>query len=94
MHHEYEFKQKPNIPLFADAGMIPGGECWMVPTDAFLKLWESPAQAVAGDCGTVSVRADRGAAEVAIYTGVSFLTCRALHEREIRLHHKTHRTTK
>lgn len=42
MHHKHKFKQKPNTPLFAEAGMIPGGECWVVPTDAFLKLWESP----------------------------------------------------
>ena len=40
MHCEHEFERHPNTPLFADAGMIPGGACWVVPTDAFLKLWE------------------------------------------------------
>ena len=44
MHCEHEFQQQhPDAPLFADAGMIPSGDCWVVPTDAFLKLWESPA---------------------------------------------------
>ena len=40
MHFEY---LKPNTSLFADVGMIPSGDCWIAPTDAFLKLWESPA---------------------------------------------------
>ena len=43
MHCEHEFERQPVTPLFADAGMIPGVDCWVVPTDAFLKLWESPA---------------------------------------------------
>ena len=43
MHCEHEFERQPDTPLFSDAGMIPGGDCWVVPTDAFLKLWESPA---------------------------------------------------
>lgn len=43
MHCEHEFQRQPDTPLFPDAGMIPGGDCWVVPTDAFLKLWESPA---------------------------------------------------
>ena len=44
MHCEHEFqRQHPDTPLLADAGMIPGGDCRVVPTDAFLKLWESPA---------------------------------------------------
>ena len=29
--------------LFSDTGMIPSGNLWVVPTDAFLKFWESPA---------------------------------------------------
>ena len=40
---EHEFERQPVTPLFADAGMIPGGDRWVVPTDAFLKLWGSPA---------------------------------------------------
>ena len=43
MHHEHEFQRQPDTPLFFDAGMIPGGDLRIVPTDAFLKLWESPA---------------------------------------------------
>ena len=43
MQHEHEFQRQPDTPLFADAGMIPGGDLWVAPTDAFLKLWESPA---------------------------------------------------
>ena len=44
MRCEHEFqRQHPDTPLFADAGIIPGGDCWVAPTDAFLKLWESPA---------------------------------------------------
>ena len=40
---EHEFERQPVTPLFADAGMIPDGDHWVVPTDAFLKLWGSPA---------------------------------------------------
>ena len=43
MYCEHEFERQPDTPLFADADIIPGGDCWVVPTDAFLKLWESPA---------------------------------------------------
>lgn len=43
MHCEHEFERQPDTPLFAEAGMIPGGDCWVAPTDTFLKLWESPA---------------------------------------------------
>ena len=43
MHCEHEFERQPATPPFTDAGIIPGGDCWVVPTDAFLKLWESPA---------------------------------------------------
>ena len=40
---EREFQQQPDTPLFSDAGMIPGGDLWVAPTDAFLEFWESPA---------------------------------------------------
>lgn len=43
MQHEHEFQRQPDTPLFADAEMIPGGDLWIASTDAFLKLWESPA---------------------------------------------------
>ena len=43
MHCEHEFGRRPDTLLFSDAGMIPGGDLWVVPTDAFLKLWESAA---------------------------------------------------
>ena len=43
MQCEHEFERQPNTPLFTDAGIIPSGDCWVVPTDAFLKLWGSPA---------------------------------------------------
>ena len=45
MHCEHEFKRQPDTPLFSDAGMIPGGDLWVAPTDAFLKLWENSAGA-------------------------------------------------
>ena len=43
MQHEHEFQRQPDTPLFSDAGIIPGGDLWVAPTDVFLKLWESPA---------------------------------------------------
>ena len=43
MHCEHEFGRRPDTLLFSDAGMIPGGDLWVVLMDAFLKLWESPA---------------------------------------------------
>ena len=43
MHFKYEFKLQTNVPLFSDAGMIPGGGSWLTPTDAFMKLWEHAA---------------------------------------------------
>ena len=45
MQHKHEFGRHPGTPLFSDGGIIPGGDLWVVPTDAFLKLWESPAGA-------------------------------------------------
>ena len=27
---------------FSDGGISPAGECWVSPTDVFLRIWESP----------------------------------------------------
>ena len=40
---ERGFQQHPNTPLFSDGGITPASDLWVAPTDAFLKLWESPA---------------------------------------------------
>ena len=29
MYCEHEFERQPDTPLFADAGIIPGGDCWV-----------------------------------------------------------------
>ena len=39
MYYEHEFKLQASIPLFSDAGMLPGGS-WLTPTNAFMELWE------------------------------------------------------
>lgn len=36
------FQLTPNTKLFADGGISPDGECWVLPTDLFLRLWNSP----------------------------------------------------
>ena len=41
--HEDDFEVRPNTELFSDAGISPSGECWVVPTEDFLHIWESPA---------------------------------------------------
>ena len=28
---------------FVDGGISPSGECWVSPTDIFLRMWEGPA---------------------------------------------------
>lgn len=32
-----------NMKLFSEGGIAPSGECWVSPTDFFLRVWESPA---------------------------------------------------
>ena len=44
MHFKHEFKLQANVPLFSDAGMIPGGGSWLMPTDAFMELWEQAGE--------------------------------------------------
>ena len=51
MRCEHEFGRRLDTPLFSDAGIIPGGDLWVVPTDAFLKLWESSAGDDLRKCG-------------------------------------------
>ena len=49
MHSEYlhteqpKFELRPNKKLFSEGGVSPNGKCWVVPTEAFLRIWESPA---------------------------------------------------
>ena len=40
---DFSAEMSPNTELFSDAGMGPSGECWVVPTEDFLRIWESPA---------------------------------------------------
>ena len=39
------FELQPNTQLFSDGGISPAGECWVLPTETFLRVWESPAGA-------------------------------------------------
>ena len=41
MHAEH-LELTPDTDFFADAGISPSGVCWVVPTDIFLSIWESP----------------------------------------------------
>ena len=47
MHAEYLHTEpsglRPNKKLFSEGGICPNGESWVVPTAAFLRVWESPA---------------------------------------------------
>ena len=45
------FELTPSTELFSDAGISPSGECWVVPTENFLRIWESPAGAYMKDQG-------------------------------------------
>ena len=36
------FELQPNTRLFSDGGISPAGECWVLPTDIFLRVWKSP----------------------------------------------------
>ena len=45
------FEITPNTELFSEAGISPNGVCWVVPTDVFLRIWESPTGAYMKDRG-------------------------------------------
>ena len=36
------FELQPNTRLFSGGGISPAGECWVSPTDIFLRVWKSP----------------------------------------------------
>ena len=42
MHAEHLHIHR-NMKLFSEGGIAPSGECWVAPTDAFLRIWNSPA---------------------------------------------------
>ena len=44
MYCKHEFKLQTNISLFSDAGMLPGGGSWLMPTDAFMELWKQAGE--------------------------------------------------
>ena len=39
------FEITADTELFTEAGISPNGVCWVVPTDVFLRIWESPVSA-------------------------------------------------
>lgn len=41
LHTEPAIEVDPN-DLFSDAGMIPGGDFWIKPTETFLLVWRTP----------------------------------------------------
>ena len=45
LHTEYAetFRGYRYMKLFSDGGITPAGECWVSPTNIFLRVWESPA---------------------------------------------------
>ena len=45
LHTEYtvNFDGHRNRKLFSEGGIAPSGECWVSPTDTFLRIWNSPA---------------------------------------------------
>ena len=45
LHTEYveNFNGYRNIKFFSGGGISPAGECWVSPTDFFLRVWEGPA---------------------------------------------------
>ena len=47
LHTEYTetFRGYRYMKLFSDGGITPSGECWVSPTETFLRIWNSPAGA-------------------------------------------------
>ena len=45
LHTEWtkNFGFRRNMKLFSEGGITPSGECWVSPTDTFLRIWNSPA---------------------------------------------------
>ena len=45
LHTEYtaNLELRRNMKLFSEGGITPSGECWVSPTDTFLRIWNSPA---------------------------------------------------
>ena len=45
LHTEYaeNFRGHRHRSLFSEGGITPSGECWVSPTDTFLRIWDSPA---------------------------------------------------
>ena len=45
LHTEYtkNLGFRRNMTLFSEGGITPSGECWVSPTEAFLRIWNSPA---------------------------------------------------
>ena len=41
LHTEPAIEVDPN-DLFSEAGMIPDGDLWILPTDTFLQIWQTP----------------------------------------------------
>lgn len=37
------FELRPDMEFFSEGGIGPNGECWVVPTQNFLRVWQSPA---------------------------------------------------
>ena len=43
INHAPNFQFRRSLNLFSEGGISPSGECWVSPTDTFLRLWNSPA---------------------------------------------------
>lgn len=42
LHTEPETVEIDLHGLFGEAGMVPGGDLWVVPTKTFLRIWQTP----------------------------------------------------
>ena len=43
MHAAHPLNLRPDMQFFSEGGIGPDGECWVVPTPLFLRLWDSPS---------------------------------------------------
>lgn len=45
LHTEWaeNLRFRRDMKLFSEGGIAPSGECWVSPTDTFLRIWDSPA---------------------------------------------------